>query len=369
MSIVFHDFIKEVSAHRSEYDAAINRVLESGWFILGKEVEDFEKAFAKYLGVSDCIGVANGLEALQISLMALNIGKGDEVITTPLSAVATTLAILAVGAKPVFVDTDGRGLIDVSLVEAAITPQTKAVLPVHLYGSSVDLEALQKICERHQIFLLEDAAQAHGAEFKGKKLGSLGAINSFSFYPTKNIGAFGDGGALVTNDQDLAKKCRQIRDYGQSQKYVHEVYGLNSRLDELQAAILQVRLKHLDEDNHRRLQIAQKYVQSFKNLSELEMIIPEQWSHSNFHLFVIKTPYRDQLQKYLHQKNIAALIHYPLLIPDQPFLKKKYSKLHLPNAHALVDQILSLPCHPHLTDSEQDLICSEVRHFFENLRK
>src|SRR5258708_2458347 len=319
--ILFNDFRAEVGERRNEYAQAISTVLDSGWFILGKEVETFEKKFAKYIGCKFCIGVANGLEALQISLMALEIGEGDEVITTPVSAVATTLAILAVGARPVFVDVDKDGSIDANLVESAITKRTKAVLPVYLYGNAVDIQRLQKICKRHKLFLIEDAAQAHGSLYKGKKLGSFGEINCFSFYPTKNVGAFGDGGAIVTNNSKLAQVCREIRDYGQTRKYFHTRYGLNSRLDELHAAILQVKLKYLDKDNRHRRALAKKYHDLLSQLTEVNLVGSQPLEERNVHVLVIRTKKRNELKKNMAKKEIKTLIHYPLIIPDNLFFK------------------------------------------------
>jgi dTDP-4-amino-4,6-dideoxygalactose transaminase len=364
MSIVFNDFKKEVNAREVEYQDAINRVLSSGWYILGPEVKAFEDEFARYTGAKHAIGVANGLEALHISLMALGIGEGDEVITTPLSAVATTLAILAVGATPVFVDVTPDGLLDTTLIEPAITSKTKAILPVHLYGNSANLDELQRLSEKHGLILLEDAAQAHGSSWNGKKLGTIGALGCFSFYPTKNLGCFGDGGLITTNDEHLAQVCREIRDYGQHEKYVHSRLGLNSRLDELQAAVLRVKLRYLEADNHRRQVIAAQYDEAFSSLSELHIIRPTTIVSSNLHLYVVRTQRRDELQKYLEQQEIAALIHYPLTIPQQPFLAESYGELDLPVAQQLTNEILSLPCHPQLTDQEVQTIITSVSAFF-----
>lgn len=349
--------------HIDLLNKAFNRVLSSGWFILGKEVESFEKSFANYLGIKYCIGVGNGLEAIQISLMALEIGKGDEVITTPLSAAATTLAILATGAKPVFVDTTDDGLINIGLIAQAITKKTKAIIPVHLYGNPVDLEALQSICKKHNLLLIEDAAQAHGSSYKGKKLGTFGDINCFSFYPTKNLGALGDGGAIVTNDKKLAEICATIRDYGQNGKYNHVRFGLNSRLDEIQAAILSVKLTYLDRDNEKRRKLAKRYIKNLSNIPNLKIIAADQNVTPNFHLFVIRTNKRNALQKFLKKFNILALIYYPKILPDQPFLKE-YRSADLPAARNFVKTCLSLPIHPQLTLEEVDFISSKIVEFY-----
>lgn len=362
--ILFNDFITETKKRKSEYLTAINQVLDSGWFILGKQVENFEKEFAKYLKVKHVVGVANGLEALQISLMALKIGKGDEVITTPLSAVASTLAVLAVGAKPIFVDINDQGQIDASLVEAKITKKTKAILPVNLYGLSPDYKQLKKIANKHKLFIIEDAAQAHGGYYQKQKLGTLGDISCFSFYPTKNLGGFGDGGAIAVGDKKTAEIIRQLRNYGQKNRYIHDQYGLNSRLDEIQASVLRVRLKHLDEDNQKRRLIAKRYL---KKLQDLKQVTPisESVNDSNFHLFVVKVEKRKQLMEYLSSKHIPTLIHYPVLIPDQPFLKKQYHDQKLPKSKKFVNQILSLPCHPWMSLEQVDYIAQEITKFYE----
>lgn len=347
---------------------AFKRVLISGNFILGNEVEGFEKAFAKYLGVKYCVGVGNGLEAIQIALMASGVGNGDEVITTPISAVATTLAILAVGAKPIFVDTTEDGLINADLIPKAITKKTKAILPVHLYGNSADLEKIQNICQKNKLILIEDAAQAHGATYKGKKLGTFGTFGCFSFYPTKNLGALGDGGAVVTNDKVLAQVCYEIRDYGQKGKYHHVRLGLNSRLDELQAAFLNVKLKSLDAENRKRRILAQKYI---KNLSHfIEIVTPTKNATPNYHQFVIKAKKRNQLMKHLSNHGIQTLIHYPTIIPDQPFLPEKYGHLSLPLARDFVKNCLSLPIHSQLKHKDVDYISSRIISFYsENQSK
>lgn len=350
-----------MALRKKEYAKAIDRVLSSGWFILGKEVERFEEAFAKYLRIKHCIGVANGLEAIQISLLALAIGPGDEVITTPLSAVATTLAILAVGAKPVFVDTNEKGLIDPINISQAVTKRTKAILPVHLYGQACDIRTIKKTCRKHNLFLIEDAAQAHGTTINGKKVGTFGELGCFSFYPTKNLGAFGDGGAIVTNSKKLARICREIRDYGQSQRYHHIRYGLNSRLSELQAAILTEKLTFLEKDNERRRKRAMQYI---KCLCALPIEIVSDSKESNSHLFVIRVKLRKRLQAFLLKHGIQTDIHYPRLIPEQPFLKTTYNTTVLKTAKRLTKEILSLPCNPFLTPAQVTYICKTIRSFY-----
>jgi len=351
MKVAFQNFQAEAKARGNLYLEAMSRVMHSGWYVLGPEVEAFEREFSEYLGTSTTIGVANGLEAIQIALMALDVGPGDEVITTPLSAVATTLAIKAVGASPVFADTDANGLLDPKKVEVLITHKTKAIIPVHLYGNTLDVAAYQRICRKYKLFLIEDAAQAHGAEFQGKKVGTFGQFGCWSFYPTKNLGAIGDAGALVTDDPVLAERARKIRNYGQSEKYLHSEYGLNSRLDELQAAVLRVKLKFLVEDIAERNRISDLYQNGIihPGVHPLSLI---SGTKSARHLFVVRTTQRRELQEHLEAAGVAALIHYPLLIPDQPLFGQKYDDLEIPQSRMLSKEILSLPIHPFLEDEE-----------------
>lgn len=362
-AIKFNDFKAEYKLRGTEYEEDISRVLSSGWYVLGNEVKQFESELAGYLGVKQVVGVANGLEALQIALMAKGVGQGGEVITTPLSAMATTLAILAVGAKPVFVDTTDQGLLNLDLVEKQITQKTKAILPVHLYGQSENCDELLRICQKYKLFLIEDACQAHGTQIGGKMAGSFGDAGCFSFYPTKNLGALGDGGAIATNDDELAAKCRMIRDYGQEKKYLHCESGLNSRLDELQAAVLRTKLKYLDTDNARRREMAEIYRENLLKIKGVEMIGLPTWENNNFHLVVIKVKNRDGLQDYLSTKGIATLVHYPLTIPDQPLFKGKYKSADLPVARKLVKEILSLPCHSFMTNDQAITVCEKINEF------
>ncbi len=363
-NIKYLDFPEEVRIHKKEYVEAFERVLESGSYVLSHEVASFEEKLAEYLGVKYCVGTANGLEAIQIALMAKGIGKDNEVITTPISAVATTLAILAVGATPVFADVDEKGQIDADKIEDLVTEKTKAIIPVDLYGLPCDLIKIQEICKKHNLFLIEDACQAIGSTLGGKKLGTYGDTGCFSFYPTKNLGAFGDGGALVTNDEKLAEAYRELRDYGQKTKYVHTRFGLNSRLDEVHAALLSVKLEYLDEGNNKRREIAKRYIGNLKNVKGLEIVLPENIEDSNFHLFVIKTDRRDELQGFLKSQGIPSLIHYPITIPDQPMFNDKYKSLEIGTARKLVNEVLSLPCHPYMKNDEVDYVSEKVIEFF-----
>lgn len=367
MEVKLNNFKQEAQTRGNEYRAAFDRVLLSGWYILGNEVKEFEKQFAHYLGVKHCIGVANGLEALQISLMALGIGKGDEVITTPLSAVATTLAILAVSAKPVFIDVDENGQIDLDLLEKKINKRTKAIIPVDLYGMSCDLVRLKSICQRNKILLVEDAAQGHGSIFKGKKLGSFGDMGCFSFYPTKNLGAIGDGGAIVTNNESYAKLAYKLRDYGQESKFLHTKYGLNSRLDEIQAAHLQVKLKYLDSDNKKRALLANEYARCLQGTRSLKILNYDKMDFANFHLFVIRTKKRDKLKSYLESKGVQTMVHFPMLIPNQPFIKSLGHKTYsLTKANKIIQEILTLPCNPWMTKQEVKFVCDNIINFLKD---
>jgi dTDP-4-amino-4,6-dideoxygalactose transaminase len=362
MQIPFNDFKKEYHAHKKGVDGAVQKVLESGWYILGKEVESFEKNFAEYIGAGHAVGVGNGMEALQIALLTLGVGKGDEVITTSLSAVATALAIVAVGATPVFADIDRYFHLDPKDVENKITPKTKAIIPVHLYGQAADIAVLRKISKKYNVFIVEDCAQAHGAIFKGKRVGTFGAANAFSFYPTKNLGAYGDGGAVVTKDPVLAEKIRMARNYGQSNRYEHPIYGLNSRLDELQAAILSVKLKTLDKENAKRNAVADIYKNELNKVKEISLPLERPGAGHIYHLFVIETEKRDELQKYLKEKGIATLIHYPIPIHKQKSFSK-YNALSLPRTERAAGRILSLPCNPFLTTAEVRYICKQIKDF------
>jgi len=362
--ILFNDFKTEYLYLKREIDFAIKEVMMSGRYILGKKVESFEQQFSKYLGAKYCIGVGNGLEALQIALMALGIGKDDEVITTAHSAVATALAIKAVGAKPVFVDIDEYYHLDSSKIEKKITSRTKAILPVHLYGQMADILEIKRIAKKHSLFVIEDAAQAHGVEYKGKKAGTFGDFGCFSFYPTKNLGAFGDGGAIVTNKKELYEKCKMIRNYGQKNRYEHEVYGLNSRLDEIQAAILSVKLKYLDKFNKRRQQLTKIYFELLKDVKEIQLPKIRDGAQHNFHLFVIEAKRRDKLMRFLEKNNIPTIIHYPIPIHKQKCFSE-FNNLRLPILENKVNKILSLPIHPFLQNKDIIYIAKKIIEFYE----
>jgi dTDP-3-amino-3,4,6-trideoxy-alpha-D-glucose transaminase len=336
--------------------------LESGWYILGDEVRAFEEEFAAYLDVSHSAGVGSGTEALHLALVACGIGHDDEVLTVSHTAVATVAAIELAGAKPVFVDIDPvTYAMDPDLLEKGITSKTKAVLPVHLYGHPAPMEDILAIAREYGLCVIEDCAQAHGATYRGKRVGSFGDMACFSFYPTKNLGAFGDGGAVVTSDSELAEKARLLREYGWAERYVSHTPGWNSRLDELQAAILRVKLRYLDEDNGARARLADLYI---KGLSETDLVLPgvrERADHV-YHLFVIGAPDRDRLVGYLHSQDIGAAIHYPVPVHMQP----AYAHLEvgrLPETERVARQILSLPMYPEMTEIEVGSVIKAVREF------
>lgn len=368
MKVTLNNFQRKIRKYKKEYLHAFSTTLDSGWFILGPEVKKFEQEFSTFLKAKYCVGVANGLEAIQIALLSLGISKGDEVITTPLSAVATTLAIISVGATPVFVDTDKNGLIAVSKIEKALSRKTKALLPVHLYGNCPDMGKLLKIAKKHKLFLIEDAAQAHGAKYKDRMLGTIGDIGCFSFYPTKNLGAFGDCGALVTKDKKTLERSAAIRDYGQESKYRHTVYGLNSRLDEIHAALLSVNLKLLKYENITRTKLARRYIKNLEKITQIRLVSPESFCTPNYHLLVIRVPAakREKLREHLASSSIDAHIHYPLTIPDQPLFGNKYKKLSIPEARQFVKEIITLPCNPYTKPKEVDYVCSRIKDFFQS---
>jgi dTDP-4-amino-4,6-dideoxygalactose transaminase len=351
--IPFGDLKLQYQAIKIELDRAIQSVLDEGWFILGKNVAAFEADFARYCDAAFAIGVANGTDALQLALMALDVGQGDEVITSPLSATFTALAISAAGALPRFVDIDADTYnLDPRLLEQAIGPSTKAIMPVHLYGQPADMDPILATARKHGIPVIEDAAQAHDALYRGRKIGSLGDIGCFSFYPSKNLGAFGDGGAVVTNSPELADKLVMLHNGGQRERYDHQMVGINSRLDELQAAILRVKLAYLERWNERRRHIAALYTALLGD-SEVDPPIELPNCRHVYHLYVVRTSQRDELQKHLTEQGVGTAVHYPTPIHRQG----AYRFLDLgpgsyPVAERSAAQVLSLPIYPELTDTK-----------------
>lgn len=357
--------VKEINnQYRNEMDEAIDRVVSSGLYILGQEVKAFEEEFASYCKVKHCIGVGNGLEALTLIICAYGIGEGDEIIVPSNTYIASILAISQNGAIPVLVEPNIKTYnIDPILLEEKITPRTKAILAVHLYGQSANMDAINEIAKKYKLKVIEDAAQAHGATFNGKKTGTLGDAAGFSFYPGKNLGALGDGGAITTNDDNIAEKLRALRNYGSLVKYEHIYKGLNSRLDEIQAAALRVKLKYLDKDNSKRHQIAE-YYRNFINNSKIGLPIvekSEQLSHV-WHLFVIRTKERDSLQKHLLNNNIQTLIHYPIP-PHKQLAYNEWNQKSYPITEQIHSQVLSLPISPVLTLDQAKLVVNCINKF------
>ena len=366
MKIQFVDLRQDYQEIKEEINQAIQRVLESGWFILGKELEAFEKEFAKYIGVKHVIGVNSGSDALYLSVKALGIGKGDEVITVSHTFISTVDAITRNGAKPVFVDIDPETYtMDVSQIEKKITERTKAIIPVHLYGHPADMDPIMEIAEEYGLYIIEDASQAHGAEYKGRKVGSIGHVACFSFYPTKNLGAYGDGGAIVTNDDELAENLRMLRNYGSSKKYYHDFVGVNSRLDEIQAAVLRVKLGHLDEWNEKRRKIAKLYNELLED-SDVITPIEKEWAKHVYHLYVIRHRERDKLHQYLLKNGIKTQIHYPVPVHLQKAYLDLGIRAKLPVTERISREILSLPMFPYLTDAEIEKIAMVVKNAFNS---
>lgn len=353
MTIPFLNLKAPYSELKEELDGAYHRVMESGWYVLGKEVEAFEAEYAAYCETKYCIGVANGLEALHLILRASGIGQGDEIIVPSNTYIATWLAVTHTGATPVPVEPDERTCnIDPARIEQSITSRTKAILVVHLYGQPVDIDPIIALAQKHGIKLFEDCAQAHGARYKGRKAGALGDAAGFSFYPGKNLGAIGDGGAVTTSNFELAERIRVLRNYGSHIKYHNEIIGYNSRLDELQAAFLRVKLKRLDEWNERRRIIAASYLERLQEIRGLVLPFVPEWAEPVWHLFVVQHPRRDELQQLLNAANIGTLIHYPI----PPHLSEAYThygfnNIELPIAEQLAKTVLSLPIGPHLDES------------------
>lgn len=362
--VPLNDFKRKYRENKKAIDRAIKRVLESGWFILGPEVKAFEESFAKYLGARHAIGVHSGTDAIAVALMALGVKAGDDVITVAHTATPTIAAIRQTGATPVFVDIDEATLaIDPGLIEAKITARTKAIVPVHLYGHPADMSTIMDIAGKHRLAVVEDCAQASGASWRGKKLGTWGTIGAFSFYSTKNLGTFGDGGAAVTDDPALAERMRRIRQYGESERYKSVIEGINSRLQVFQAAILNANIPHLDRWNRARKRIAARYQ---KGLAGLPLVLPSDSNGEHvWHLFVVRTDRRDALKSYLADYRIETGIHYPTPVHLQEAYRfLGYKKGDLPVTEKIAGEILSLPISPELTATEQQLVIKTIRQFF-----
>jgi dTDP-4-amino-4,6-dideoxygalactose transaminase len=357
MNIPFLDLKATYLELQPEIDDAIKRVLNSGWYILSAEVDSFEQEYASYCGATHCVSVANGLDALHLALLALGVGAGDEVIVPSNTYIATWLAVSQCGATPIPVEPDAATYnIDPTRIEAAITSRTKVILPVHLYGQAADMEPILAIARRHGLKVLEDGAQAHGARYKGKRIGAHGDVVAWSFYPGKNLGAYGDGGAITTNDAEFAEHIRVLRNYGSRVKYINDIRGFNSRLDPIQAAALRVKLKVLDKWNAKRAQIANRYQTALASTQLTLPFVPE-WTEPAWHLYVVQHPQRDDFQKSLTNAGIGTLIHYPI----PPHLQKAYASLgyakgQLPLAEQIANQCLSLPIGPHLSNADASTV-------------
>ena len=348
---------------RTDLDGAYKRVMDSGWFIMGKECDAFEEEFANYCETKHSIGIANGLEALQLILMAMEIGAGDEVIVPASTFIATWLAVSYAGATPVPVEPDDLLYnIDPARIEAAITSKTKAIMVVHLYGLPVDMDPILAIAKKHHLKVIEDAAQGHGAKYKGARVGGIGDAAGFSFYPAKNLGAFGDGGAITTNDTELASKIRVLRNYGSRVKYFYEEKGMNSRLDELQSAFLRTKLSHLDEWNARRTEFAKGYQKELEGLPGLTLPYEPDWAESCWYVFTIRHQRRDWLQQQLADRGVGTVIYYPL----PPHLSQAYAGINsgrqdLPITEDHAKSVLSLPIGPHLSNEDHSYVIQTLK--------
>jgi len=363
------DLVRQYERIKDEIDSGINRVVNSGRFILGEEVDAFEAEFARYLGTKQVIGVGSGTDALRLAIRSLGIGKGDEVITVPNTFVSTVDAILLSGAKPILADIEFDSYtIDPAQVEARITPRTKAIIVVHMYGLPCDMDGISELVQRHGLKLVEDVAQAAGATFKGQKIGSFGDLSCFSFYPTKNLGAYGDGGAVATNNEELAQQIRMLRNYGQRVKNVHDVVGHNSRLDEIQAAILRAKLGHLDIWNKMRRENARKYEESLSNVEGIVTpdFLNDEKRHHVYHIYAIRCLKRDELKNWLEKRGISTQVHYPRPV----HLIRAYGMLgyetgDFPGAEMMSKIVISLPMFPELTNQEIEYVCNEVHTFLK----
>lgn len=365
MNIPFVDLKKQYLSIRDEINAAIQAVLDDTAFIGGKYVEVFEESFARRVGTKHCISCANGTDAIYISLKAAGIGPGDEVITAANTFIATSEAISQTGARPVFVDIDDYYHIDPEKIEQKITPRTRAIIPVHLYGQAADLDRIAEICRNYNLKMIEDCAQSHLATYKGKNTGTFGLAGTFSFYPGKNLGAYGDGGAIVTDDDDFALKARLFANHGSRKKYIHEMEGINSRLDGLQAAILSVKLKYLEQWNQARHEHGLKLNKLLSDIPEIQCPRLRPEAYHIFHIYCIRVPEREKLIEHLKKDGIATNIHYPYALPFTPaYAWMKHRPEDFPRAHGYQGQILSLPMFPELTDDQINYISESLHKYF-----
>ena len=366
MNVPFLDLKAQYKGIKDEVHAAINEVIENTAFAGGPFVAKFEQEFAKFCNSKHAIGVGNGTDALWLSLIALGIGQGDEVITVPNTFIATTEAISLAGAIPVFVDVEDKtNNMNPALIEAAITKKTKAIIPVHLFGQTADMDPILAVAKKHGLYVVEDACQAHGAEYKGKKAGSMGSTGCFSFYPGKNLGAYGEGGAIVTNDDELAAKMRMFRDHGQAKKYYHAIIGWNARLDGIQGAVLSVKLKYLSAWNDARRKHAKDYTTGLSAVKDIIVPLEADYARHVYHIYAIRVKDRDKLMAYLTEKGISCGIHYPVPVHLQDaysFLKKGEGSY--PMAEKCASQYLSLPMFAELTDEQVAYVIEKIKEFY-----
>lgn len=360
------DLVKQYKNIEAEIKAAVDDVLSSGNYIMGKHVADFEQKMADYCNVKCAIGVANGTDALLLVLDALGIGPGDEVITTPFTFFASAEVVSQLGAKPVFIDIDPKTYnFDVSKLEAAITPNTKAIIPVHIFGQPVDMDEVLALAKKYNLYVVEDACQAIGSKYKEQKIGSLGVAGCFSFFPTKNLGGYGDGGMIVTNDEELAKKIKILRAHGSNPKYYHSMIGYNSRLDSLQAAMLNVKLAYIDQWNAARRQKAAVYNEALKDLP-IQVPFEKENRYAVYHLYIIQTDLRDELMAFLQEKGISSGVYYPVPLHLQEVYKDLgYDRESLIESEKAAKGTMALPLYPEMTEEEQQYVISVVREFFE----
>jgi dTDP-4-amino-4,6-dideoxygalactose transaminase len=362
IKVSYLDLKAQYRSIKPEIDAAIARVLDSCQFVLGAEVESFERDFAAYCGAAECIALNSGTSALHLALLAAGIGPGDEVITVPFTFVASIAAVIYAGALPVLVDIDPRSFtMDPTLIEAAITPRTKAILPVHLYGQTADMDRIVEIARRHNLLVIEDAAQAHGAKYKGRRVGSIGHIACFSFYPGKNLGAYGEGGAVTTSNPEYTRTIRMLRDWGQDRKYHHLLRGYNYRMEGFQGAVLGVKLRHLDRWTEARRSIAQKYNMLLANC-EVETPTEMPWAYHVYHVYTLRANDRDSLHAALAAEGIQTGIHYPAPVHLQPaYADLGYGPGAFPHSEKAASQVLSLPLFPEMTEAQIDAVTRVVQ--------
>lgn len=365
MHVPFVDLAAQYNAHREEFDGALAAVIARTAFVGGEFVRNFERQYAEAYGVQHCVSCANGTDAIYIVLRMLGIGAGDEVITTAISWISTSETISQAGARPVFVDVDEHGLIDVEQIEARITPRTRAIIPVHLYGQAVNMDRVVELCRRHRLRLIEDCAQAHFAEWSGRRVGTFGDAATFSFYPGKNLGAWGDAGAIVTNDADLARRCRMYANHGALVKHQHEVEGVNSRLDGLQASLLSAKLPHVAAWTASRRKVAAAYDQKLAGVGDLSLPRIRAGASHVYHLYVVQTAHRDELKSHLTDRGIETAIHYPTALPLLPAYRYLGAEpKDFPRAATTQGRILSLPIYPEMTADMIDYVADSVCTFF-----